>query len=81
MPKEKEKLENAFKQLEKIVEELSKNNLDLEMSLEKFKKAINLIKICKNQLKKVENQFFELKKELEDLETLDKVENNFQEEY
>ncbi len=73
MAKEKENLESAFKQLEKIIDELNKGNLDIEESLEKFKKGVALIKACREQLKKAENEFLKLKKELE-------FEENFEEE-
>lgn len=65
MPKEKESLQSALQQLEKIVEDLSKKDVDVEAGLEKFKEGVALIKVCRGQLQKAENEFKKLKNELD----------------
>lgn len=65
MPKEKENLQSALQQLEKIVEDLSKKDVDVEAGLEKFKEGVALIKVCRGQLQKAENEFKKLKNELD----------------
>ena len=55
MLKEKEKLKTAIQKLERIVEELSKKDIDIEEGLEKFKEGVDLIKFCRGQLQKAEN--------------------------
>lgn len=65
MSEEKENLQSALQQLEKIVEDLSKKDVDVEAGLEKFKEGVDLIKICRGQLQKAENEFNKLKNELD----------------
>lgn len=65
MPNEKENLQSALQQLEKIVEDLSEKDVDVEAGLEKFKEGVALIKICRGQLQKAENEFKKLKSELD----------------
>lgn len=77
MPKEKENLQSALQQLEKIVEDLSKKDVDIDAGLEKFKQGVALIRACRGQLQKAENEFKKLKSELdieEDAETEDEGE-------
>ncbi|MCM8764965.1 MAG: exodeoxyribonuclease VII small subunit [Candidatus Omnitrophica bacterium] len=63
--KEKEKLKTALQKLEKIVEDLNKKDIDIEQGLEKFREGVDLIKFCRSQLQKAENEFVQLKQELE----------------
>ncbi|MGB9642568.1 MAG: exodeoxyribonuclease VII small subunit [Candidatus Ratteibacteria bacterium] len=65
MLKDKEKLKSALQKLEKIVEELGKKDIDVEQGLEKFREGVELIKFCRTQLQKAENEFIQLKQELE----------------
>ncbi|MCM8806069.1 MAG: exodeoxyribonuclease VII small subunit [Candidatus Omnitrophica bacterium] len=65
MLKDKEKLKTALQKLEKIVEELGKKDIDVEQGLEKFREGVELIKFCRSQLQKAENEFIQLKQELE----------------
>jgi exodeoxyribonuclease VII small subunit len=66
MPKEtKENLEKSFEKLEKINEELSSKDINVDEALKKFKEGASLIKECKEKLDKAENEFKEIKKELE----------------
>lgn len=66
MLKEKEKLKTALQKLEKVVEDLNKKDIDVEQGLEKFKEGVELIKFCRSQLQKAENEFVQLKQELEE---------------
>lgn len=70
MPKKKEQdLTSALEQLEQIVEDLNTQNIDIESGLKKFKEGAALIKLCKTKLQKAENEFTNLKEDLEkDLE-------------
>jgi len=65
MVKEEKNLQTALKQLEKIVEDLSGKDVDVEAGLEKFKEGVSLIKFCRGQLQKAENEFEKLKGELD----------------
>jgi len=65
MSKEDKKLENALQQLEEIVDNLSNKEVDVESGLEKFKEGVTLIKFCRGQLQKAENEFEKLKSEIE----------------
>jgi exodeoxyribonuclease VII small subunit len=60
-------LTQSLKKLEEIVEWFeSRQEVDVEKGLEKVKEGALLIKASKERLKKVENEFEEVKKELED---------------
>jgi len=67
MPKDKEKdLNTNFKKLEEISEWFDNNKeIDVEEGLEKVKEAVVLIKDSKERLKQIENEFEEIKKEVE----------------
>lgn len=65
MAKEEKNLQSALKQLEKIVEDLSGRDVDVEAGLDKFKEGVALIKFCRGQLQKAENEFEKLKSELD----------------
>lgn len=68
MAKEKQELESALQRLEQIIQELGKNDVDVETGLEKFREGVDLIKLSRAQLKKAENEFKELKEQLESFE-------------
>lgn len=60
-------LTQSLKKLEEIVEWFeSQQEVDVEKGLEKVKEGASLIKASKERLKKVENEFEEVKKELEE---------------
>ena len=65
-------MENKFdfsetiKELEEISLWFQNEEIDLDEGLAKFKKGAALIKKCRQHLKEVENQFFEVKKEVEE---------------
>lgn len=57
MTKEKEiKFEEKLKELENIVNELESGEIDLDSSIEKYTKAMTLVKECDEKLKSVEEQ-------------------------
>lgn len=56
MTKQKPSFEEGINQLEKIVEELEKNDLSLEDCIEKFKKGMELSKLCDSKLKEAQEQ-------------------------
>ncbi len=58
-------LTEALQDLESIVENLNTNNLDIEIALKEFKRGVELVEVCRSQLKTAENQFQELKARLE----------------
>lgn len=61
----KENLGGSLKKLEGIVNWFeSQEEVDIEKGLEKVKEGVKLIKASKEQLKGVENEFEEIKKEL-----------------
>lgn len=55
----------ALKELESIVESLESKDLDVQEGLERFKKGAELIKFCRSELKKTENEFTRIKEDLE----------------
>ena len=60
----KEALQEALKKLEQIVSELSAKDVHVDEGLEKFREGAELIKFCRAELKKSENEFSKLKSEL-----------------
>lgn len=57
MTKEKEvKFEDKLKELESIINELESGEIDLDSSIEKYTKAMALVKECDEKLKNVEEQ-------------------------
>ena len=50
------KFEEKISELEKIINELETGNVDLEDSIEKYTKAMKLVKECDEQLKNVEEK-------------------------
>jgi exodeoxyribonuclease VII small subunit len=59
-------LTESLKKLEEIVEWFEdQGEVDVEKGIEKVKEGVALIKISRERLKKVENEFEEVKKDLE----------------
>ena len=56
----KVKFEEKMKNLEEIVNELENGDIDLDESIEKYTKAMKLVKECDKELKNVENQVSKL---------------------
>lgn len=65
MSKENKKLKQALKDLEQIVKDLQNTEVNVDAGLKKFKKGVKLVKYCRSELKKAENEFQELKESLE----------------
>ena len=65
MPKQKKTINEDLNKLEKIVAWFeSREEVDVEEGLKKVKEGALLIKDLKSKLKKVENEFTEIKKDL-----------------
>ena len=64
---DKNKLKNSLKRLEEIIEWFDKQEeVDVETGLERVKEGVTLIKASRERLKTLENEFEEVKKELEE---------------
>jgi len=50
------KFGEKVKELESIIDELENGEIDLEESIEKYTKAMKLVKECDEQLKNIEEQ-------------------------
>ena len=72
MTKEKAKTKNLNQNLKRLSEIAQwfddQEEIDLEQGLKKIKEAIELIKISKKRLKSVENEFEEIKKEIDKID-------------
>jgi len=67
MPKDKKNIQTSMKKLEDIVGWFeSQENVDVEEGLNKVKEGSVLIKDLKNRLKKVENEFEDIKQGMEE---------------
>ena len=56
MEKKSLKFEDKMKELETIINDLENGNSSLEESIEKYTKAMKLVKECDEQLKNIETQ-------------------------
>ncbi|MFA5778479.1 MAG: exodeoxyribonuclease VII small subunit [Candidatus Paceibacterota bacterium] len=64
--KESKQFKDQLKEIEKILEWFNaQEELDVEEALEKVKQASALIKLSKTRLKEVENEFKDIKREIE----------------
>lgn len=57
------KFEDKMKELEEIINDLENGEIDLDESINKYTKAMKLIKECDTELKNVEEQVSKLVKE------------------
>ena len=65
MPTDKTKISDLISKLEKIVQWFdAREDVDVEEALKKVKEGAELVKTLKNRLNKVENEFEEVKKDL-----------------
>ena len=63
---DKNKLKNSLKKLKEIIDWFDKQEeVDVETGLEKVKEGVSLIKASKMWLKKIKNEFEEVKKDIE----------------
>ena len=51
-----QKFEDKIKELESIIDELENGEIDLDQSIEKYTKAMTLVKECDEKLKNIEEQ-------------------------
>lgn len=58
--------EHAFRELEQIVHEFERGDIDLERGIELFKRALGLATLCKKRLQEVENQIIIIKEQFSD---------------
>jgi len=65
--KEEINFEKAFAELEKITLDFERGDVDLETSLKKFQKGLELAEICRKKLKEVENKIIKIKKDFENI--------------
>ena len=65
MTNQEENLDSSMQKLESIVNELNGGSIGIEESQKKFKEGVGLVKTCKGRLQQIENEFIELKNELE----------------
>lgn len=65
------KFEDNLNELEKIVNELESGNIDLDESIEKYTKAMHLVKECDERLKSIELQINKIVTENGELEDFD----------
>lgn len=56
----KVKFEDQIKELESIINELETGEVDLDTSIEKYTKAMSLVKSCDEKLKKIDEQVSKL---------------------
>lgn len=64
---DKNKLKDQLKSLEEIVEWFDgQEEVDVEAGLDKVKEGVALIKVAKERLKELENEFEKVKKGLDD---------------
>lgn len=65
MPTDKTKISDLISKLEKIVQWFdAREDVDVEEALKKVKEGAELVKTLKSRLNKVENEFQEVKKDL-----------------
>lgn len=65
---EKKKFEELMEELENIVRELENGDVDLETSIDKYTKAMKLVKICGDKLNKASESVNKILKENGELE-------------
>ena len=58
--KKEVKFEEKIKELESIINELENGEVDLDTSIEKYTKAMSLVKSCDEKLKKIDEQVSKL---------------------
>ncbi|MCD6232969.1 exodeoxyribonuclease VII small subunit [bacterium] len=65
MAQEKNKIsfEKAFEELEQINEWFQQEDINLDEGLKKFKRGMELVKLCRERLKEIDNKFHDIKKE------------------
>lgn len=59
--KDKQSFEEMFTELEKLVQEFEKGELNLDDSLKKFERGLELAALCKTRLSLIENKVKDIK--------------------
>lgn len=57
---------NAIEEIESIVDEIENENVDVDVLAKKVKRATYLIKLCKEKLKKTDNEVKNILEEFEE---------------
>jgi exodeoxyribonuclease VII small subunit len=65
--KKKPNFAEAFTELEKLTEWFEKEDVDLDESMKKFERGLELASVCKEKLADVENKVKKLKKGFQEL--------------
>ena len=65
------KFEDQIKELETIINELENGEVDLDTSIEKYTKAMSLVKSCDEKLKKIDEQVSKIVTENNDIKDFD----------
>jgi exodeoxyribonuclease VII small subunit len=68
MKKKDTSFQTSFQELEMLTKEFESGQLDLETSIQKYEKALELSAVCKAKLKEIENQIIEIKEKYEYIE-------------
>ncbi|MFH2019301.1 MAG: exodeoxyribonuclease VII small subunit [bacterium] len=66
MTSDKKSIESAYKELQKIVSEFENDEINLETSLPKFKKGLELSAFLKDRLGELKNEIKEIKDKFAD---------------
>ena len=66
-----QKFEDNIKELETIINELESGDVDLDLSIEKYTKAMKLVSLCDTKLKNVEQQVNKILTENGELENFE----------
>jgi len=72
---EKKKYEDKVKELETIINDLENGEIDLDESIKKYIKAMELVKSCDEDLKRVEEQVSKIVLENGEMEDFEIPEN------
>lgn len=72
---EKKKYEDKVKELETIINDLENGEIDLDESIKKYTKAMELVKSCDEDLKRVEEQVSKIVLENGEMEDFEIPEN------
>lgn len=56
-------MNEAFSKLEALVEQFESGQIDIEQSIAKFQEGLELAKLLKKRLAKIENEIVEVKKQ------------------
>ena len=68
---EKKKFEDKIEELDKIINELENGEIDLDDSINKYTKAMKLIKECDDELKNVEEKVNKIVSENNEIENFE----------